>query len=76
MLFAFAGPHEGLRAPFERNLGAALLAHEIGETARQFALVGVRKRRVQHVGDDEAEHAVAEKFEPLIALAAAPPPRR
>ena len=53
-----------------RDIGAAFLAHEIGEPLRQFALVGVRKGAIQHVGDDQPEHVVAEKFEPLIAVGA------
>ena len=53
-----------------RHVGAALPAHEIGEPPRQFALVGLRKGAKQHVGDDQPEHMVAEKFEPLVAVAA------
>src|SRR5882724_2804076 len=53
-----------------RDVGAALLAHEIGKTFRQFALVGVRERAIQHVGHDQPEHMVAEKFEALVALGA------
>ena len=53
-----------------RDVGAAFLAHEIGQTFRQFALVGIRKRAIQHVGHDQPEHVVAEKFEALVALGA------
>ena len=53
-----------------RHLGARFLAHEIGEAARHFAFVGLRKGAKQHVGHDEAEHMIAEEFEPLIAAGA------
>ena len=53
-----------------RHVRAGLLAHEIGEPARHFAFVGLRKGAKQHVGHDQAEHMVAEKFEPLIAAGA------
>jgi hypothetical protein len=35
----------------------------------ELALVGVRDRRQQHVGNGDAEHPVAEKLEPLVAVA-------
>jgi len=38
--------------------------------AATIPLVGARKGAKQHVGDYEAEHVVAEKFEPLIAAGA------
>ncbi len=44
-------------------------AHEIGEPLRQLALVRIRIGAKQHVGDDEAEHVVAEEFQPLVAAA-------
>ncbi len=50
------------------DVGAALLAHEVGEPLRQFALVGLRERPEQHVRDDQAEHVVAEEFQPLVAV--------
>ena len=53
-----------------RHFGACLLAHQIGEPARQFAFVGLGEGAKQHVGDDEAEHMVAEKLQPLIAAGA------
>ena len=53
-----------------RDVGAGFLAHQIGEPARQFALVGLGKGAKQHVGDDKPEHVVAEEFEPLIAAGA------
>ncbi len=53
-----------------RHVGAGLLAHQVGEPARHLALVRLRKRAEQHVGDDQPEHVVAEKFEPLIAAGA------
>ncbi len=68
---AFAKPDVSLDAPFARDFGAALAAHEIGEPARQFPLFGIGKAHVEHFRDDEAENAVAEKFEPLISFAPA-----
>src|SRR5579871_293796 len=51
------------------HLGTAFLAYEIGETFGQFALVGVRKRAIEHIGDDQPEHVIAEEFQALVALA-------
>src|SRR5437016_8588727 len=53
-----------------RDVGAAFLAHEIGEPFRQFALVSPRIGAIQHVGDDQPEHVIAEEFQPLIAVGA------
>ena len=53
-----------------RHLRAGLLAHQIGEPARQLALVGAWEGAVEHVGDDQAEHVVAEEFQALIAVGA------
>src|SRR5437016_10257770 len=38
-----------------RHVGAALLAHEVGEPFRQFTLIGVRKCAIEHVGDNKPE---------------------
>ena len=46
--------------------GAGLLAHQGVERAAELALVGLGQPAVEHVGDDEAEHAVAEEFEALV----------
>ena len=54
----------------KRDLWLAILAHEIGEPFRQFALVGPRIGPIQHVRDDQSEHVVAEEFQPLIAVGA------
>src|SRR5262249_3792435 len=43
---------------------------QVGEAARELALVGFGKGAVEHVRDGEPEHMVAEKLEPLIAAAA------
>src|ERR1700688_3530243 len=47
------------------DIGAAFLAHEIGEPLRHFALVGVRERPIQHVGHDQPEHVIAEALQAL-----------
>ena len=52
------------------DVGAGFLAHQIGEPARQFAFVGLGEGAVEHVGDDQPEHVVAEKFQPLVACGA------
>ena len=52
------------------DLGAGFLAHQIGEPARQLAFVGFGIGAVQHVGNHQAEHVVAEEFEALIAAGA------
>jgi hypothetical protein len=54
-----------------RNIGAGLTPHQISESFGQFALVGLRKCPIEHVRDDQTEHMIAEKFEPLIAVGAA-----
>src|SRR5712671_2095823 len=51
-----------------RHIRATLLAHEIGEPLRQFAFIGVRERAIQHVGHDQPEHMVAEKFHALVTV--------
>ena len=69
--FAAAEPHMRSGAPGGSDFGAAFLAHEIGEPARQFPLARRRESRIEHLRHHEAEHPVAEEFEPLIGLAAA-----
>src|SRR5262249_26374935 len=54
-----------------RDVRAGLAAHEVGKAARKLALVRRRKGAKQHVGDDEAEHMVAEELEALVAAGAA-----
>ncbi len=63
---AFPEPHRRADAPCFGNFGASLLAHQRGEAAGQLALGLVRKGVVKHVGDRDAEHPVAEKFETLV----------
>ena len=60
-----AGPD----VPGERDLGAGLAPHEVGEAARQFALRALRESQEQQLRDGEAEHPVAQELEPLVALA-------
>src|SRR5690348_14576017 len=50
-----------------RDFGASLLAHKIGKSARELAFIGLWKSAVEHIGDHEAQHMIAKKFEPLIA---------
>ena len=68
----FALPHRHMRAdvPFVGDRGAGLAAHQLGEPHRQFAFARLREALVEHIGDDDAEHAVAEELEPLIGLGA------
>src|SRR5712691_11013638 len=51
-----------------RHIRAALPANEIGEPLRQFAFIGVREGAIQHVGHDQPEHMVAEKFHTLVTV--------
>ena len=69
-------PERGTKIDRARDLGAGFLAHQIGKPSRQLALLRLRKRREQHVGDREPEHVVAQKFEPLVAAGAALPLER
>ena len=55
--------------PGDRDLGAGLAAHEFGQAAGQFAFGRVGKGLIEHFGDGEAEHPVAQELEPLIACA-------
>src|SRR5262249_46878186 len=59
-----------------RDVRAGLLANQVGETARQLALVRLGEGAKQHVGDHQAEHVIAEEFQALIAAAAARPGKR
>ncbi len=55
-----------LDIPCERDLGAGLAAHEIGEPTRQLALLRLGKSGIEHCRDGDAEHPVAQKLEPLV----------
>src|SRR5258708_2298530 len=59
-----AEPDGGAELDRARHVGAGLLAHQIGEPPRQFPLVGAGKGPKQHVRDDQAEHVIAQEFEP------------
>ena len=63
-----AKPQRRAKVDGARDVGAGLAAHQVGEPARQFAFVGFREGAEQHVGDDQAEHMIAQKFQPLIAV--------
>ena len=67
MGFRIAEPQFGAEVHVFRDRGAGFLAHQIGQPLRQFAFVGLGEVAIQHVGNDETEHVVAEKLEPLIA---------
>ncbi|EZP56533.1 hypothetical protein BW41_00680 [Sphingomonas sp. RIT328] len=53
---------------FARDFGAGRAGDERVEPLRQMALGLVREQLPQPFGDDQAEDAVAEEFEPLIIL--------
>ncbi len=63
---AVAEDDVGHAAPGDRHVRAGLLAHDLGEALRQLALVCVRPSLEQPRGDDDAEHAVSEEFQPLV----------
>ena len=70
--FALAEPNERSDVPFARDFGAGLLAHERGERRDSSPSLCLRKRRDKAcAATHEAEHAVAEKLEPLIGIALA-----
>ncbi len=52
------------------DLGAGLPRHQHIVAAAHLAFGLVREALVQPVGDDQAEHPVAEKLKPLIGIAA------
>jgi hypothetical protein len=54
-----------------RHLGQGLAPHELGVAPRQRPLVLVGEAPPQELGDDQAEHAVAEELKPLVTLIAA-----
>ena len=70
---AAAQPHVRGDLPGLGHSRAALAAHQRREAAREVALVGPRARPEEPVGDGEAEHAVAQELQALVAL---PPVRR
>src|SRR5580704_10674683 len=65
-----AEPNGGAEIDRARHVGARFLAYQIGQPARQFTLVGFREGAKQHVGNYQAEHVVAEEFQPLVAAGA------
>ena len=66
--FAVAEVELGAEVQLAGDGGAGLLAHEGVESAAEVALVGAREFPVDHVGDDQAEHPVAEELQPLIGV--------
>ena len=66
--FAFAEDQRLANAEFAADIGTGLLAHQRGMPAMQPAFIGVRKGHRKHVGNDEAEDAIAEKLQALIAF--------
>ena len=65
-----AEPHMRGDADLAADLGADAARDEHVQPPRQFALGLVRKEAVEPVGDGDAEHPVAEEFEPLIIVLA------
>ena len=57
-----------------RDLGAGLLAHQRLEARASSPSAASGKAREQHLGDDQAEHAVAEELQPLVVPARAAMP--
>ncbi len=48
-------------------------AHQMGKPPRERPLLLMLEAAPQEIGDDQAEHPVAEEFEPFIAARGAPP---
>ena len=65
----------GADVPLGGDLGAGFAPHELGEPHRQFALARLRKGLVKPARDHNAQHPVAQEFEPLIGLRPALPAR-
>ena len=61
------------RRPSFRDFRAGLAPHQPRQPHRQIALARLGIRLVEHLRDDDPEHAVAEKLQPLIGLPAPPP---
>ena len=55
---------------FARHFGTRHAGHQHDEALRQLPFAFLRELRAQPIGNDQAEHAVAEEFEPLIARSA------
>ena len=53
-----------------RDMRQAFLPHQGCQAPGHGAFVFLAEGTIQHLGDDEAEHAVAEEFQTLIVLAA------
>src|SRR5262249_24204743 len=62
-----AEPDHRAKPDRPRHVRAGLSAHQFGKAPRQFTLVGPRKARKEHFGNDESQHVIAQKFEPLVA---------
>ena len=68
LLRTFAHADMLRKVDLARNGSTRLAAHQAMENAREFALGRIGKARDQHVGNDEAEHAVTEEFQALVGL--------
>ena len=65
---ALGQPQHLGHAERQRDLVQAVLAHEVGAHAGEIALVGPGEALEQQARDGEAEHRVAEEFEPLVVV--------
>ena len=70
MRFRIAELERGAEIHARADIGAGFLAHQIGEPARQLAFVRLREGAIEHVGNHQAQHMIAEEFQPLIAVGA------
>jgi hypothetical protein len=48
----------------------AVLAHEVGAHAREVAFVAVGQAFVEQARDRQAQHGIAQEFQPLVVLGA------
>src|SRR5580692_7043013 len=64
--FRRAEPDRGAKLDGAGDLGAGFLAHQVGEPSRQLTFVGLGEAAKQQVGNHQAQHMVAEEFEPLV----------
>src|SRR6476646_4401603 len=64
-----AAHHDDLaKLPALSDIGTSLGAYQLIESSGELPFARLRKARGQELGDGEPEHAVAQKFEPLIIL--------
>ena len=65
---AFAEAQHLGQADLHRRAVQAVFAHEVGAHAGQVAFVGAGEALEQQAGNRQAEHRIAEEFEPFVVV--------